>query len=314
MSISLAETQTIGFISDLIYTFLPGQPHPYANQKISYKGIANDLNLSEYWPGGSKLPAINYLLSKTLEVRRGQFCNLMIQIVNRGIIYRKSKNNPITREEIVALNEYIRQIGFKIPELWDSAFFNSLLSTSGKNVKQSVKNEIEDNNEKAPDFKKLLNKFLDFENIEAHERGYAFEEFLRELFDAYGLRPRSSFRLVGEQIDGSLELDSNTYLIEAKWQKLLIGNKELLSFYGKVDGKASWSRGIYISYTGFSPDGLEAFGKGRATNIITITGQDIYFILDGGISLVDCIRKKARWAAETGEIHKSAYELLVVGH
>ena len=35
------------------------------------------------------------------------------------------------------------------------------------------------------------------------KRGFEFERFLNAMFAAYGLSPRSSFRLVGEQIDGS---------------------------------------------------------------------------------------------------------------
>jgi uncharacterized protein YjbI with pentapeptide repeats len=30
--------------------------------------------------------------------------------------------------------------------------------------------------------------------------------------------PRGSFRLIGEQIDGSFHLEGETYLLEAKWQ------------------------------------------------------------------------------------------------
>ena len=33
----------------------------------------------------------------------------------------------------------------------------------------------------------------------------------------------------------------------------------LVSFLGKVSGKTAWSRGLHLSYTGFTPDGLEAF-------------------------------------------------------
>lgn len=315
MPISLVESQAVSDIAALLYNFLPGKPHPYANKKISFEAIANDMNLTVFWIGGSKLPAINYLLCKTLEQKRSLFCNLVIEIVNRGMIYRKSKKNPITREEIVALNKLISIVNFKIPELWNSTFLNSLPSTT---VKQNNYDKTDDNgktNNKEDIqllLKSLLDKLLNFEKLEPQKRGYAFEDFLKELFSVYGLKPRSSFKLVGEQIDGSLELDSSTYLIEAKWQKNLISIKELLAFHGKVDGKASWSRGIYISYAGFSTDGIEAFGRGRATNIITMTGQDIYFILNGNMSLVECIRKKARWAAETGEINKSAYDLMYV--
>ena len=37
------------------------------------------------------------------------------------------------------------------------------------------------------------------------------------MLDAYGLSARASFRLVGEQIDGSFVLGDDIYLLEAKW-------------------------------------------------------------------------------------------------
>ena len=48
-------------------------------------------------------------------------------------------------------------------------------------------------------------------------RGYKFEKFLKDMFDVYGLSPRASFRLEGEQIDGSFVCGGDTYLLEAKW-------------------------------------------------------------------------------------------------
>ena len=103
--------------------------------------------------------------------------------------------------------------------------------------------------------------------------------------------------------------DIFTYLIEAKWQSKPIGQSDLLVFHGKVEGKTTWSRGIFISMSGFTEDGLIAFSHGRPTNIIAINGQDIYFILKGKMRLDDAIRLKARKAAETGEILVSVYEL-----
>ena len=40
-----------------------------------------------------------------------------------------------------------------------------------------------------------------------------------------------------------------------------------------------------------------------------MTGQDIYFILEGAMNLVDVINHKARHAAETGEFFISVYNL-----
>ncbi len=58
----------------------------------------------------------------------------------------------------------------------------------------------------------LKSKLMGVCQLEPQARGYAYEKFLKDLFDANGLAARSSFRLVGEQIDGSFELSAETYL------------------------------------------------------------------------------------------------------
>lgn len=66
-----------------------------------------------------------------------------------------------------------------------------------------------------------------------------------------------------------------------------------------------------ISMSGFSEDAFVAFGKGIPTNLITLDGKDIYALLYKKIALPDALRKKIRWAAETGEIAKSFFELYI---
>jgi hypothetical protein len=111
--------------------------------------------------------------------------------------------------------------------------------------------------------------------------------------------PRGSFRLTGEQIDGSFHLKNEFYLLEAKWQDAPVGLAELLTFDGKVGGKAHWSRGLFVSYSGFTDDGLQAFAQGRRTNIICMDGLDLSHVLSGRIDFVEAIERKARRAAET---------------
>jgi hypothetical protein len=302
MSLAPKYSKTINDIASLLYNFLPSNPHPYANQTISFKGIANNLGLSKFWTSGSKLPSINMLLSHTYEYERSKFCNLIINIVNNGIIYRTRKN-PMTKDEIIKLNDLILKLEFKIPELWDKSFLDSLNSDI---VAESAKVEIKQIN-----YEKLLNEFLALQNLEAQARGYAFEKFLNLLFDEFELNPRESFKITGEQIDGSLELDGEYYLIEAKWQKDPLNNSDLLTFYGKIEGKSAWTRGVIISYSGFSKEGLEAFRRGRPTNLVAVDGQDLYALFSKKISFAEGLKKKIRWAAETGEIAKSIFELFI---
>lgn len=156
----------------------------------------------------------------------------------------------------------------------------------------------------------LKEKLLSLDKLDPHNRGFEFERFLKDLFESHQLAPRSSFRLTGEQIDGSFELNSDVYLLEAKWHAKQTAQIDLLGFREKVESKSAWSRGLFVSNSGFTDDGLTAFARGRATNIIGMTGQDLFFILSGEISLTEALTQKARKAAETGEFYVPVFELL----
>jgi hypothetical protein len=47
------------------------------------------------------------------------------------------------------------------------------------------------------------------ELTDAQQRGYALETFLNGFMEFEGLSPRNSFRIVGEQIDGSFSWKRN---------------------------------------------------------------------------------------------------------
>jgi hypothetical protein len=94
---------------------------------------------------------------------------------------------------------------------------------------------------------KLIAQLIEVGRKSPQERGFALERFLRDLFNAYGLSARASFRLTGEQIDGSFVVHEETYLLEAKWEGSKIGAADLHVFEGKLSQKAMWSRGLFVS-------------------------------------------------------------------
>jgi hypothetical protein len=301
MTLSLQESQALNDMAETLYSFLPGSPHPYAAPEISFPGVAQKFGLSKYWIGGSKRPALTQLLQTTLEKKRNLFSNLILEIVRTGMIYRNNKKDPIKLEEIQKLNDQLRRISLKIPELWDPAFIDSL-----PRLYQKEKAQIKQTNQDI--FHKLKEDLVKLTSLAPQPRGFAFEKFLNELFLAYNLNPRGPFRLIGEQIDGSFQIGSDTYLVEAKWQEAPVGEAELLSFDSRVVYKSKWSRGLYISYNGFSSDGLIAFSK-HSTCSIGMNCRDLYFILEGEMSLIEAINRKARHTAETGEFFIEVYEL-----
>jgi Restriction endonuclease len=147
-------------------------------------------------------------------------------------------------------------------------------------------------------FAELNASLMDLARLAPSPRGYEFEKYLKRLFDAFGLEARSAFRLVGEQIDGSFLLGSETYLLEAKWQNEPCGVADLHAFHGKVEEKAKWACGLFVSYSGFSEQGLQAFGTRKS--IICLDGFDLSETLRRELPLDIVLERKARRAAETG--------------
>jgi hypothetical protein len=160
----------------------------------------------------------------------------------------------------------------------------------------------------AEKFRTLNEQLLGLNGLDPQARGYAFEKFLRDLFNSFGLEARDPFRLKGEQIDGSFVMSHETYLVEAKWHNCLCGAEPLHTFHGKLEQKASWARGVFISYAGFTNDGLHAFG--RAKRVICVSGLDLHEAFKREIPLPRLLEGKVRRAAETGEAFVEAAALV----
>ena len=191
----------------------------------------------------------------------------------------------------------------------------SLLEREGYDVdhlqiRRSANNTKLSNNVDPSALALLNQQWIEIAKEDPQKRGFAFEALLGEIFEVFGLTPRASFRLVGEQIDGSFQFASDIYLVEAKWHLQPTPQSDLLVFREKVESKSVWTRGLFVSYSGFSQEGLTAFARGRATNIVGMDGQDLYFVLAGQITLADAIVRKVRRAAETGEFFVPIFDLL----
>jgi len=290
---NLKESNAITELASVLYDFLPGS----GNNSTAFPIAAANVGVAEFWTPGSKKPAIVTLLSQTLEHKRAKFCPLILAVVQQSLSWRRGKGNPLTRGEIEKLNKLLLGVSFRIPELHDPDFLHSL------EAKPSSENESVAVGAPALNAKRLEalgHELVRVSALDPVPRGYAFEKFLKELFDVYGMSARASFRLTGEQIDGSFVLHSETYLLEAKWESPRTGAAPLHAFAGKVGGKAAWSRGLFISQAGFTPEGLEAYGRGRPTPIICMDGLDLYETLSRSLRLDDVIARKVRRAAETG--------------
>jgi len=132
--------------------------------------------------------------------------------------------------------------------------------------------------------------------------GLALEPLLNRLFEVSQLRPRQPFRVVGEQIDGSFELDGQIYLLELKWEKHALPEEDLLVFRGKIEGKSTFTREVFIALNDISRPARDAITRGKSPSFFVINGHDLMMILNEAMILTDFLRKRVRLLAEEGRM------------
>lgn len=127
-------------------------------------------------------------------------------------------------------------------------------TTSGSSLEQ----------QRAKDLTQLKEKFLELAaESDRAKAGLALEKLLNRLFALFELQPRQGFRVVGEQIDGSFELDGDIYLLEAKWEKEALAEAPLLVFRGKIEGKSTFTRGVFIALNDITNEARHAITRGE---------------------------------------------------
>ncbi len=306
--LSLKESKAATDMAQFLYTFLPGSGYSKWKGHVSFKTVAEKVGVGDFWQSGSKLPMITSLLQLTLEHRRHLFEPLILEIVRAGIIYRDKQNNPLRPGDIDTLNGLILEIGFKFPDLWDPDFRNSLSMNGTQRAQELVDQAIKEKrirestqSKKAKQILELKDKYFElYKESNRQKAGLEFEKVLNRLFALHGLAPREPFRVVGEQIDGSFELDHETYLLEAKWHSNPLSEADLLIFRGKIEGKSAYTRGVFISISGISGDAKQAIIHGKQATFFVMDGYDLTKILSEDIGLVEFLRQRRRILAEEG--------------
>ncbi len=150
----------------------------------------------------------------------------------------------------------------------------------------------------------LRNEFLELHagKLKPQQRGYALEKILAGLAKIDDLEASEPFRVIGEQIDGTLKFDGEHYLIEAKWHDTSSSNEPVYQFVGKIEGKM-YGRGLFISIQGFSENVIHSVVRGKALRTIFIDGEDLILVLEEQISFVQMIDKKVKAAQTKGLIY-----------
>lgn len=77
---------------------------------------------------------------------------------------------------------------------------------------------------------------------------------------------------------------------------------DLLVFRGKIEGKSTFTRGVFIALNGISAGARDAITRGKAPSFFVMNGHDLLMVLNGQISLPEFLRKRVRLLAEEGRL------------
>lgn len=209
-------------------------------------------------------------------------------------------------------------IGFKFPELWDPDFKGLLRADSDIRAKENIKRVLAqeklratERTQRSKELEELKRQFFSLHEDENRQRaGIKLERVLNSMFDLHGLSPREPFRITGEQIDGSFELDHEIYLLEAKWEQNPCPESDLLVFRGKIEGKSKYTRGVFVSINGISKEAAVAITQGKQPIFFVMNGYDITMLLEENMELTSFLRQRQRLLAEEGRVVVSFSELI----
>jgi len=142
-----------------------------------------------------------------------------------------------------------------------------------------------------------------FGEANPQKRGKALEGVLNRLFKAHGILVREAFGRRGidsegviEQIDGVVEMDGQTYLVEMKWWEKPLGAAEVSPHIVRVFSRAG-ARAIILSYSGFTDAAIATCRDALRERLVVLgTLQEIVTALEQGVDLRSLLARKIQAA------------------
>ena len=89
---------------------------------------------------------------------------------------------------------------------------------------------------------------------------------------------------------------------------------DLLVFRGKIEGKSTFTRGVFIALNDISIQARDGITRGKSPSFFVMNGYDLMMILSEAISLTDFLRRRVRLLAEEGRVCAPFFELAHEDH
>jgi hypothetical protein len=141
--------------------------------------------------------------------------------------------------------------------------------------------------------------------VGTQQGGYDFQDWFYDLLDFSEIVNRRPYVSNGRQIDGSLNVDGTTYLVELKFTAMQADAIDVDTFKAKIESKADNTMGVMVSISGYSSVAVSE-ASGKKTPLLLLDASHIYLFLTGSLKFTDIITRIRRHAAQTGEAYLPA--------
>jgi len=176
--------------------------------------------------------------------------------------------------------------------------------------REEIKNRAREERQKIQrvqiDREKLDNRLkLLHPSVGTSKGGYDFQDWFFDLLDFSEIVNRRPYCSNGRQIDGSLNVDGTTYLVELKFTGTQADATDIDSFKAKIDSKADNTMGVIVSISGYSSVAIKE-ASGKKTPLLLLDASHLYMFLTGSLRFTEIITRVRRHASQTGESYLSA--------
>ncbi len=142
-------------------------------------------------------------------------------------------------------------------------------------------------------------------------RGVAFEAVLNRIFALDGLNIRDPLRIVDddglgvvEQIDGVIELDTQTFLVEAKFWTESLGVGDVAQHMVRVGRRAGVS-GLYVVHPGYTAPAVRSVRDELHRRVFVLaTVEELVGLFEADASISDWLREKVHFAKVERDPHR----------
>lgn len=157
--------------------------------------------------------------------------------------------------------------------------------------------ELRQQRETLASIRQDFNRLFTMDN--PHERGKLLEEVLNRFFKSNGILVRDNFKRVSEygngvieQVDGIIELDGEVYLVEMKWLNEPVGVGDVSHHLVRIFNRSA-SRGIFISYSGYTDPAIETCKDSLGQLVVSLcTVEEFVLLMERGDSVEKFLKEK----------------------